>query len=60
MSLRLMIWRLHREESGQDLLEYALVLAAVAAAVVTGSTSLANTISSALNKLNSKISGYVS
>lgn len=49
------IKNLHREESGQDLLEYALVLAAVLAAVVTGSSSLANEISSGLTTLNGKI-----
>ena len=33
------ISKLHREESGQDLLEYALVLLAVLTAVVAGSTA---------------------
>jgi len=46
--------QLHREESGQDLLEYALVLLAVLAAVVTGSTSLAGTISTSLTTINGK------
>jgi len=50
---------LHREESGQDLLEYALVLAAVLAAVVTGSGSLANTIANGLTTLNGKIQGSI-
>jgi len=45
----------HREESGQDLVEYALVLAAVAAAVVAGSGSLASVVSNALSAINSKI-----
>jgi Flp pilus assembly pilin Flp len=53
------IENLHREESGQDLLEYALVLAAVLAAVVTGSGSLANTISTAITTLNARISTSV-
>ncbi len=51
---------LHREESGQDLLEYALVLAAVLAAVVTGSASLANDITTALNTINTRIQSAVS
>ncbi len=55
-----MVKKLHRDESGQDLLEYALVLAAVLAAVVVGSTSLANTISNALTTLNAKIQNAVS
>ncbi len=45
----------HREESGQDMLEYALVLAAVLAAVVGGSSTLSNTISDALNTINIRI-----
>jgi Flp pilus assembly pilin Flp len=50
---------LHREESGQDLLEYALVLAAVLLAVVAGSNSLANNISTAVGLLNTKITNAV-
>jgi Flp pilus assembly pilin Flp len=53
------IENLHREESGQDLLEYALVLAAVLAAVVTGSNSLATTIGTAITTLNARISTSV-
>ncbi len=47
---------LHQEESGQDLVEYALVLVAVALAAVTGSSSLASTVSSAVSSINVKIS----
>jgi Flp pilus assembly pilin Flp len=46
---------LHQEESGQDLLEYALVLLAVLAAVVVGSQSLATDISTALTTISGKI-----
>ena len=46
---------LHREESGQDLLEYALVLAAVLVAVVAGSNSLATDIGKALTTINGRI-----
>lgn len=49
------ISNLHREESGQDLLEYALVLAAVLAAVVTGANNLATDIGAALTIINGKI-----
>jgi Flp pilus assembly pilin Flp len=49
----------HKEESGQDLLEYALVLLAIAAAAVVGSNSLASTLSSAISSLNTKISGLI-
>jgi pilus assembly protein Flp/PilA len=46
---------LHREESGQDLVEYALVLAAVAAAVVAGSATLSGDLANAMTTLNTKI-----
>ena len=55
-----MVKTFHREESGQDLLEYALVLAAVLLAVVAGSGSLGSTISNAIVTLNGRIQGYVS
>ena len=55
MRLQQLLSRLHREESGQDMLEYAMVLAAVLAAVVAGSTSLANTISTELTAINAAI-----
>jgi Flp pilus assembly pilin Flp len=50
---------LHREESGQDLLEYALVLAAVLSAVVLGSQSLATSIGTAIGTLNTRIQNAV-
>jgi len=50
---------LHTDESGQDLLEYALVLAAVLVAVVAGSNSLATTINTAMGTLNTKITNAV-
>jgi Flp pilus assembly pilin Flp len=50
---------LHREESGQDLLEYALVLLAVLAAVVVGSNALATDISTAIVTINGKIQGVI-
>ena len=55
MRLQQFLSRLHREESGQDMLEYAMVLAAVLAAVVTGSNSLATTIGAELNSINAAI-----
>lgn len=50
---------LHRDESGQDVLEYALVLAAIAVAAVAGSNTLAGTISSAISKLNGIVGSAV-
>jgi len=50
---------LHREESGQDLLEYALVMLAVLTAVVASSGSLATTISTGLTNINAKIQAAI-
>jgi pilus assembly protein Flp/PilA len=47
--------RFQREESGQDMLEYALVLAAVLAAVVAGNITLSTTISTELTSIDSAI-----
>jgi Flp pilus assembly pilin Flp len=44
MTSKQFISEFHREESGDDLLEYALVVAVVLATVMTGSTRLATTV----------------
>jgi Flp pilus assembly pilin Flp len=56
MKLAQFIRNFNREESGQDMLEYALVLAAVLAAVVAGAGSLSTTISTELTNINTAIS----
>ena len=48
-----------KDESGQDLLEYALVLAAVLTAVVAGSNTLATSISTAMGTLNTRIQNAI-
>jgi len=55
MTFTQFISKFHREESGQDLVEYALVLAAVATAVVAGSATLSADIANAMTTLNTKI-----
>jgi Flp pilus assembly pilin Flp len=55
MTFAQFVKNLHREESGQDLLEYALVLAAVLTAVVAGAANLAGDIAAALVTINNKI-----
>ncbi len=55
MTFTKFISKFHQEESGQDLLEYALVLLAVLAAVVTGSQNLATDIATGLAAINTKI-----
>ena len=50
-----LVENLHREECGQDLLEYALVLLAVMVAVVAGSNNLATLLGSLLGTLKTRI-----
>ena len=47
----------NRDESGQDLLEYALVLLAVLVAVIAGSTNLSALITNELSTINASITG---
>jgi Flp pilus assembly pilin Flp len=57
MAFKQFISNFHREESGQDLLEYALVIFAVLTAVIAGSTSLEGDIATALGKIDASING---
>jgi Flp pilus assembly pilin Flp len=50
---------LHHQESGQDLLEYALVLAAVLVATVAGSETVATVLEDGVTKLSAKITSLV-
>jgi Flp pilus assembly pilin Flp len=50
------IHNFNRDESGQDLLEYALVLLAVLVAVIAGSTNLSSLITTELSTINQSIS----
>ena len=58
-----LLWRalknLHKEESGQDLIEYALVVALIALAATAGMSSLATAINLAFNKLGSILAVYI-
>lgn len=49
-----------KDESGQDLIEYALVVALVAFAATAGMTSLANAINTAFNGIGTVLSTYIS
>ena len=55
-----MLKNLHKEESGQDLIEYALVAAVLALAAVAGMTTLASNISNAFSAVGSKLSSSIS
>jgi pilus assembly protein Flp/PilA len=49
---------LHREESGQGLVEYVLIIAVVALAATAGMSSLATKINTAFSTVGSILSGY--
>ena len=49
----------HNDESGQDLVEYSLVLVAVAAGVFAGSGTLSGDFATWMGSLNTKINGYL-
>lgn len=51
---------LHRDESGQDLIEYALIAALIALGAVVGMDTVANEINSAFNIISAKLSNAVS
>ena len=51
--------RLHREEEGQGLVEYVLIIALVALAATAGMNTLASGINSAFAKVASILGGYV-
>ncbi len=60
MRLIQFIRQLHGEESGQDMLEYALVILAVSLAALAGSNSLATTLVTSLSLILSKIGNIIS
>ena len=49
-----------KDESGQDLIEYALIVALIALAATAGMSSVAVQINGAFEKIGTKLSGYVS
>jgi len=51
--------RLHRDEAGQGLVEYALILALVAFAAVVAMQTLAQDINNAFLGIGSMLSSYV-
>ena len=51
---------LHREESGQGLVEYVLLIALVAFAATAGMSSLASSINSAFAKVGTILGKYIS
>ena len=52
--------RFHREEEGQGLVEYVLILALVAFAATAGMSKLASSINSAFAQVGTYLSKYIS
>ncbi len=57
--MKMTFMKLLREESGQDLIEYALVAAIIALAAVAAMSTLASNISNAFSTVGSKLSSAV-
>ncbi len=51
---------LHRNESGQGLIEYVLIVALVAFAATAGMSSMASSVNSAFTKVGTIVGRYVS
>ena len=51
---------LHREEDGQDLIEYALIAALIALAATVGMGSVATAINTAFSSIGAKLTSYAS
>ena len=49
-----------KDESGQDLVEYALIVALIALAAVVGMSGLANKINAAFTSVGTKLASYTS
>ena len=52
--------RLHRDEEGQGVVEYVLLIALVAFAATAGMTSLASAVNSAFSKVGTILGSYIS
>ena len=55
-----LLQRLHSEDAGQGLVEYALIIALVAFAAVVAMQTLANDINNAFTGIGTLLSSYVS
>jgi pilus assembly protein Flp/PilA len=60
LKLSIKVQSLIMREDGQDLIEYALVVALIAFAATAGMNSLAGGINSAFNTIAGKLNTYVS
>ena len=58
--VRTLVMNLHQSESGQDLIEYALVTALIAFGATAGMSTVADYINNAFSKIGSKLSSAIS
>jgi pilus assembly protein Flp/PilA len=58
-NLVLALNRLHKDEAGQGLVEYLLILALVAFAATAGMNSLATGLNSAFTRISTILGGYI-
>ena len=59
MGIVRLLQQFHKEESGQGFIEYLLIAALLALAVIAGLSAAAGQINNAFNVLGSKLKGYV-
>jgi len=59
-TLRSGLLRMVKDERGQDLIEYALVVALIAFAAAAGMTSVARKINAAFTNIGTKLTTYTS
>ncbi len=60
LNLYVKFQELKNGEEGQDLVEYALVVALIAFGATAGMTSLAGGINTAFSAVSTKLAGYIS
>ena len=56
MTLRNLVSIFHEDESGQDLIEYALICALIALGAIAGMKTVANYINNAFSNIGSELS----
>jgi len=54
-----LLLRLHRDEEGQGLVEYMLIVALVAFAATAGMNSLASSLNSAFSEIGTVVGKYI-
>jgi pilus assembly protein Flp/PilA len=53
------ILQILKDENGQDLIEYALIVALIAFAATAGMSTLAQDINTAFSNIGTKVTGYI-